>query len=323
MPAAAAFLLLALAAPAAHASQVSLSGTTVTFTANPGEANRVHVNLSAEVEDLAGITPGPGCTALSPTKVECGVDYENDTVVPWDTFVVSLGDGDDTYWSSHLVLSRTTLDAGPGNDRIESIDANSGGVVEGGPGNDLVIGSSGDDRLNGGDGDDTIEGDRGNDVVDGGPGRDILLGDSSGDALAQGNDQLLARDGEQDSISCQFGSDRVTADAVDVVEELACESVDRPAVSAPAPGPETGSPGEPAAPARGCARFDRAAKRRQCAARAKAIAKCKKVKSSKRRTLCVKRAKAISRCKSKRAATRSAKRRKATCLRRAKRIGKR
>jgi hypothetical protein len=300
----AACLLLAAAAPSARASIVSLSGTTVTLTAQAGETNRVDVNLSEEIEDLAGITPGPGCAALSPTRVRCGIsEDEYGTNIPWDTFVLALGDGDDIYESSELTLSRVTIDAGPGNDQLRGIDANDVATIDAGPGNDLVQSGNGNDSLLGGAGDDTIEGDRGNDAIDGGPGRDTLVGDSTTDTLAHGNDTINARDGEVDSVSCQFGADSVTADAADVVEALTCESVSRPAADG---GPNVPPPGGSVSPAR---------------PRAEVPRKCRRL-SGKRRTTCVKRTKALKRCRAMPSATRKAKRRKAACLRKAKRIGK-
>jgi RTX calcium-binding nonapeptide repeat (4 copies) len=296
-------LLLAAAVPTARASTVSLSGLTVTLTAQPGETNRVDINLSEEIEDLAGITPGPGCTALSPTKVQCGIsEDEYGTNINWDTFVLALGDGDDVYESSELTLSRVTIDAGPGNDQLRGIDANEVATIDAGAGNDIVTSGNGNDSLLGGPGDDTIEGDRGNDMIDGGPGRDTLVGDSTTDTLAHGNDTIQARDGETDSVSCQFGADSVTADAADVVEALTCESVSVPAGDPGPGGPATQPPGTPAPQSR-------------------VPATCRRL-SGKRRTTCVKRAKAVKRCRAMKSGTRKAKRRKAACLRKAKRIGK-
>ena len=221
---------LLVGAPASYASQVSLSSGTVTVAASPGELNDVNVNLDEEISDSAGITPGPGCTALSPTKVTCGYNYETGTQEDnWSTLVVNLGDGDDSFLSSMVQLQRTTVDAGDGNDIVQGTDANLIGTVAGGAGNDRLDGTSADDNITGGPGDDTIEGGRGNDTIDAGAGRDTVVGDSTADSLAQGNDRLFVRDGEVDQVSCEGGSDTVQADRDDVVEEFLCESVDRPA----------------------------------------------------------------------------------------------
>jgi Ca2+-binding RTX toxin-like protein len=48
-------------------------------------------------------------------------------------------------------------------------------VLDGGAGNDVIIGSDGDDVLIGGDGDDVLIGGLGNDIFDFGPGDDIEI----------------------------------------------------------------------------------------------------------------------------------------------------
>jgi RTX calcium-binding nonapeptide repeat (4 copies) len=47
----------------------------------------------------------------------------------------------------------------------------------GGPGDDVLIGSAGDDVLLGGEGDDVLQGGPGLDVLDGGPGNNVLIQD--------------------------------------------------------------------------------------------------------------------------------------------------
>ncbi len=110
-----------------------------------------------------------------------------------------------------------------------------GGSFSGRGGADRLRGSDhSGDRLDGGDGDDDLAGGLGDDTVVGGPGRDLLAGDRPlrcnelhCDYASGGNDTIEARDGEVDSISCGLGSDRVIADADDVVD-ADCESVERP-----------------------------------------------------------------------------------------------
>ncbi len=48
-------------------------------------------------------------------------------------------------------------------------------TIDGGPGDDVLIGSDGNDRLIGGDGDDILEGGSGNDILDGGPGNNVVI----------------------------------------------------------------------------------------------------------------------------------------------------
>ena len=50
-------------------------------------------------------------------------------------------------------------------------------TVDGGPGDDVLIGSAGDDVLIGGQGDDVLEGGPGFDTLDGGTGSNVLIQD--------------------------------------------------------------------------------------------------------------------------------------------------
>ena len=112
-------------------------------------------------------------------------------------------------------------------------------------GDDIILTSVGDDVIDGGDGNDNIQGNRGNDTITGGPGRDTINGDNNSVCTSivcipgASNDVIQARDGEVDQVACGFGTDRVVADAVDVVSGD-CEAVDRGSASGP------GSPTDPA-----------------------------------------------------------------------------
>ena len=68
-------------------------------------------------------------------------------------------------------------------------DFNSGKVIEGTPGDDILVGGDGDDNLSGNDGSDTIDGGIGNDVLTGGLGNDILM-------TGFGEDQLSGNEGD-------------------------------------------------------------------------------------------------------------------------------
>lgn len=65
-----------------------------------------------------------------------------------------------------------------GDDVVEAKDLAAGQIgltIDGGAGNDLLLGSPGVDTIRGGDGDDVIIGGAGNDILDGGPGGNIVI----------------------------------------------------------------------------------------------------------------------------------------------------
>ena len=110
-------------------------------------------------------------------------------------------------------------------------------TLDGRGGDDELRGGGGRDSIDGGPGDDVIDGGFGDDVITGGPGRDVISADLAGGDCGPlwctepyGNDLVYARDGEQDSITCGWGADRVVADPQDVVDST-CEQVDRGAAT--------------------------------------------------------------------------------------------
>lgn len=153
----------AATASAAHAGTLSVTGpNTITFQANPGEANFFTVNWGnvaagadfvPKFDDHVDITPGPGCV-VDALGGHCDIAGTNPTVI------VHLGDGNDLAESSndhaagHSVQfygedgdddlqsqgSSDLLDGGAGNDRLQpdDDDAGSGDVVVGGPGLDSL-----------------------------------------------------------------------------------------------------------------------------------------------------------------------------------------
>ena len=70
------------------------------------------------------------------------------------------------------------IDALDGNDGVVAVGLAASAVglaIDGGNGNDLLIGGGGDDHLSGSAGNDVLIGGRGQDVLDGGPGFDIVI----------------------------------------------------------------------------------------------------------------------------------------------------
>ncbi|MFL5883877.1 MAG: hypothetical protein ACJ77M_02305 [Thermoleophilaceae bacterium] len=146
------------------------------YVASPGEANDLTITVSGNsvrLHDRVAITPRDGCSAIDPQTVTCSVARGK----------AKLFDGNDRA----RALGGSTVD------------------VNGGNGNDVLIGGTGGDYLNGSNGDDTIVG---------GGGDDVLTGFA-------GNDTIDAADGHFDSVTCGVGTDRVVLDRIDSFK--ACE----------------------------------------------------------------------------------------------------
>jgi Ca2+-binding RTX toxin-like protein len=132
-------------------------------------------------------------------------------------------------------ITRVSVVGGEGRDYIDLRDLapfDAGGTfpvsIDGGNGNDILVGSKGRDRITGGNGDDRINGWDGNDWlsgnaqkdrIDGGQGDDSILGNGGRDSLAgsDGNDSLyggdqadiLAGNAGNDSLAGEGGHDRL------------------------------------------------------------------------------------------------------------------
>ncbi len=83
-------------------------------------------------------------------------------------------------------------------------------TIDGGKGDDIIMGSSGDDTIRGGSGDDIIFGGGGNDNIDGGRGNDIIMGGDGNDQIhgGRGNDFVMGGDGN-DKVYGDQGRDDV------------------------------------------------------------------------------------------------------------------
>ncbi len=99
------------------------------------------------------------------------------------------------------VSSIENVEGGSGNDEI--VGNESGNMLNGNAGNDVIRGGAGTDSLNGGDGDDTLAGNAGNDAMNGGEGTDwadyasagsggvgVQVNLTTGSATGEGNDTL-------------------------------------------------------------------------------------------------------------------------------------
>ena len=200
-----ALAILALAAPAARAGSVRVDGGALRFTAGADERNELVLELEPDafvVRDFGrALRAGPGCEPLSATSVSCS----RDGVLAVE---VSAGDRDDSVESvlPNALLSGVRgvrIDGGSGDDRL--LGWRSSDEIRGGPGADYMSGGPGNGRdtavvdgvdANGGGVSVTLDGTandglpgEGDDVaadveaVVGGPGSDMLVGNAQPDRL--------------------------------------------------------------------------------------------------------------------------------------------
>ena len=123
--------------------------------------------------------------------------------------------GNDKIDLDHLPLG-ATVDGGDGNDRI--IGTDKADSITGGAGNDWIFARGGADVINGGDGDDVLIGGAGNDVIHGDAGNDRIDGSTGDDQIFgdAGNDKLNGGPGK-DKIDGGAGTDSAHKSKDDVL----------------------------------------------------------------------------------------------------------
>jgi hypothetical protein len=141
-----------------------------------------------------------------------------------DTLLANLGADvyrgdsgiDSVSYATSSAPVRVTVGAGADDGAVGETDDVGGDVerVDGGTGDDTLIGSGAGEQLLGG---------LGNDTIDGGGGADLLSGGAD-------NDTITARDGVADLVSCGEGADTAITDQLDAADS--CEAV-QPATVAP------------------------------------------------------------------------------------------
>jgi Ca2+-binding RTX toxin-like protein len=214
--------LVVAAAPAAQAGTVAASGSTVTYRAAAGEANRITVTgsrASVTVHDAGA--PVTGCTPVTANEARCDGPFRRASL--------SLGDGADRARVEGIAASinggagADRLTGGAGDDTLTGAAGND--VLSGRAGDDLLLGDAGDDRLLGGAGRDELDGDSGNDRLAGGPSKDSFFG-------FVGRDRIDAVDGVKETIDCGTDSDFARVDLRDRIQF--CEHRTRVRSNAPA-----------------------------------------------------------------------------------------
>lgn len=115
--------------------------------------------------------------------------------------------GNDVIILAGRITAFTRLDGGEGNDLIVGGDEDN--TVFGGSGDDILLGGGGNDLLDGGNGNDFIDGGNGNDVIHGGIGfLDVLLGGNGNDTLSDPDGVARAAgDNGADDITIAFAPD--------------------------------------------------------------------------------------------------------------------
>ncbi len=142
-----------------------------------GRGRGVHVDLEGDRDDGE---PGEG--DLVDTSVEnASGGFGSDELIgderpnlldggqTGDDLLVGAGGDDYLLLSSYLAAGLDRAFGGDGNDRLEG-----GGELDGGAGDDILLGRDLADVLSGGEGDDQLVGYRGRDRIDGGPGDDDI-----------------------------------------------------------------------------------------------------------------------------------------------------
>jgi Ca2+-binding RTX toxin-like protein len=145
-----------------------------------------------------------------------------------NTVLVDFGDGTQPQGFDRTTFNTVAVFLGRGDDQFRTV---SGGTavtdpplnIDGGAGDDVILGAAGNDTLSGGAGDDDIRGGGGNDVLIGDRGRDLVDGGIGNDTeiLGAGADTALWVPGEgSDVISGGVGHDTLVFDGSNLDEVM-------------------------------------------------------------------------------------------------------
>lgn len=146
-------------------------------------------------------------------------NVEGDLASPIEQIVLNMGAGDDNVSIgdvSNVGAAVLIVNGEDGSDLISGAGGTLGNVrlvIDGGAGDDVLIGTTSNDTIVGGDGNDVISSRQGNDTVNGGAGDDVING-GSGDDFVMGdadNDNITGGDGN-DTLDGGFGNDVMNGD---------------------------------------------------------------------------------------------------------------
>jgi Ca2+-binding RTX toxin-like protein len=167
----------AAALPAAsQAATVQVSNGTLLYQAAAGERNQLSIDIKNGffhvTDGVAPLFTGTGCTTVNFREVNCNGVSRID---------LQLGDNNDSTdlipENGSRITVPVTIDGGAGDD-----------FLVGSVGNDRISASSGNDVLHGVDGNDTLAASTGNDALFGGPGSDMLSGGTGKDEVHGGTE---------------------------------------------------------------------------------------------------------------------------------------
>jgi Ca2+-binding RTX toxin-like protein len=210
--------------PAAVVAFDALSGTISVTDTGPGDAavtikvigGNVVVEINGVADTSFGTIAASDVTAIVVTGGALGNQVDLTGVTSTD----------------FTTLTSVQVDGGAGDDSLlgsDFADSLTGGTgndsLAGGAGNDVLNGNAGNDTLSGAGDDDRLLGGGGNDQLDGGAGQDTLNGNGGNDTLSggDGNDLVLGAAGKDilhggignDTLSGGDGNDRLLGDAGD------------------------------------------------------------------------------------------------------------
>jgi hypothetical protein len=220
-----AVVVMVVAVPAAHASELVWIGGEYEYRAAPGETNVLDIYTQGTTITIrdSGATMTvsvPFCTLADAHTATCQITTLGGSGPIPSHISALLSDGDDTAVAVGNPML-ITLHGEDGNDTLTvggpATPLN--GLVDafGDAGDDRLSGGAGSEFLHGGDGADSLAGGDNFDLLDGGDGPDVLLGGAGADRLDgwSGDDRL---DGglDRDRAAGHDGDDVVLLDGTDV-----------------------------------------------------------------------------------------------------------